>query len=77
MDVLDAEDVVGDVLQRPLVVAALHGPGEGDLARLDGDLHVARVDAAAGDPLADVVADPLVGAVVALRPEGPTAREGV
>src|SRR6266511_414961 len=77
VDVLDAEDVVGDVLEGALLVAALDGPRERHLAGRDRHLHLAGVDPAAGDPLAHLVADPLVGAAVPLRPEAAPPREGI
>src|SRR5207247_5376244 len=66
---LDAPDAVRDVFGRALRPAIVHRAGERHLAVLHADLDIARVDVAVlGQPLAEILANSVVGALVVARP---------
>ena len=68
VDVPDPGDPIEDILGNPLGLSALDRSGEGHLAVLDLDLNPRGVEhAVMGQMLADVLFDPGVAALVALR----------
>ena len=68
VDLADAGEILEGVLGDPLLAPAVDGAFEGDLAVLDPHLDVGGVDVAvAGQQVADVLADAVVRALIALR----------
>src|SRR5581483_3086092 len=68
MNVLDARDVLGDVLSGAFGPALVHRPGERHFAVADGDFDLAGVEVRViAEPVIDVFSDPLVRTLVTLR----------